>query len=139
MGRLRSRSSPQARAKVDRRDENGSTQRRSSNKRPPELKPVSVDMCTQGIKAMQGDWVDEKGELYTLENRCVKQGHSWKWVLHLDRGFIDWGDDGKYFAVPNEDMDIEVQWLCAISKQPAWKWTRPASGDGHGNVIDLDD
>lgn len=91
---------------------------------PKEYKPRSAETCRAALCRMTGEWADESGTRYQVDQDVVRRSDGKKFTLIIDRGFIDWGRSGKYFAEPDGDMQSEVRWICDRTRQQAFAWQR---------------
>ena len=88
-------------------------------------KKYSMDECLDALEAMQGGWVDGKGVTYDLKDRRVRRNSDGRtFLLHVRRGFIDWGAAAKYYARPSSDIAEKIHWLRSHNGAIAWVWTR---------------
>ena len=88
-------------------------------------KKYSMDECLDALEAMQGGWVDGKGVTYDLKDRRVRRNSDGRtFLLHVRRGFIDWGAAGKYYARPSSNIAKKIKWLHSRNGAVAWVWTR---------------
>jgi hypothetical protein len=91
---------------------------------------VKRELCQDGLRLMQGPWIDAKGYEYVVKDMRVEryiQGVFKPFVLFIDDDVIGWGKAPlRFYAKPSADLRHEVRWINAKTQRIDYVWKRPA-------------